>query len=66
VSLDRLRRRRNQAEYPDPAGYDPITAEEADEAIQVAGTCIKNAERLREAPPSVLNVLNLNFYRTGR
>jgi HEPN domain-containing protein len=48
VSLDRLRRRRNQAEYPDPTGYDPITAEEANEAIQVAGTCIESAERLLE------------------
>jgi hypothetical protein len=35
-SLDRLRRRRNQTEYPDPAGYDPNTADEAHEAIKVA------------------------------
>jgi HEPN domain-containing protein len=48
TSLDRLRRRRNQAEYPDPRGYDPITAEEGNEAIQVAATCIASAERLLE------------------
>jgi uncharacterized protein (UPF0332 family) len=48
TSLDRLRRRRNQAEYPDPTGYDPITVEEANEAIQVAATCIASAERLLE------------------
>jgi HEPN domain-containing protein len=46
ASLDRLRRRRNQAEYPDPTGYDPITAAEAEEAIEVAGNCISSAERL--------------------
>lgn len=34
ASLDRLRRRRNQAEYPDPKGYDPVTAAEAEEAIE--------------------------------
>jgi HEPN domain-containing protein len=48
TSLDRLRRRRNQAEYPAPVGYDPIAVEEANEAIQVAGTCITSAERLLE------------------
>jgi HEPN domain-containing protein len=48
TSLDRLRRRRNQAEYPDPTGYDPIAAEEANEAIQVAAACIASAERLVE------------------
>jgi hypothetical protein len=36
------------AEYPDPTGYDPITAEEANEAIQVAATCIASTERLLE------------------
>lgn len=46
TSLDRLRRRRNQAEYPDPRSYDPITADEASDAIEVAGTCIASAERL--------------------
>jgi HEPN domain len=39
-SLDRLRRRRNQGEYPDPAGYDPITAEEATDAVATARTTI--------------------------
>jgi hypothetical protein len=48
TSLDRLRRRRNQAEYPAPTGYDPITGEEANEAIRVAVTCITSAERLLE------------------
>ena len=46
TSLDRLRRRRNQAEYPDPRSYDPITAEEANDAIRVAGDCVTSAERL--------------------
>lgn len=48
TSIDRLRRRRNQAEYPAPAGYDPITVEEATEAIKVAGICISSTERLLE------------------
>jgi hypothetical protein len=46
TSLDRLRRRRNQAEYPNPTGYDPITTEEANKAIQVAVACVTSAERL--------------------
>ena len=46
TSLDRLRRRRNQAEYPDPRGYDPITAAEANDAISVANACLASAERL--------------------
>jgi predicted RNA-binding protein with PUA-like domain len=46
TSLDRLRRRRNQAEYPNPTGYDPISTEEANEAIQVAVACVTSAERL--------------------
>ena len=46
VSLDRLRRRRNQAEYPQPRAYDPITAEEADDAIRVARDCIASVRRL--------------------
>jgi HEPN domain-containing protein len=48
TSLDRLRKRRNQAEYPSPAGYGPITEEEADEAIEVAVACVTSAERLLE------------------
>jgi HEPN domain-containing protein len=47
-SLDRLRRRRNQAEYPDPRSYDPITPEEADEAVRVASDCVASAARLLE------------------
>jgi hypothetical protein len=46
TSLDRLRRRRNQAEYPDPRGYDPITPDEVSEAIKTAGECVASAERL--------------------
>jgi hypothetical protein len=46
TSLDRLRRRRNQAEYPDPRSYDPITINEADDAIKVTVDCIASAERL--------------------
>lgn len=43
---DRLRSRRNQAEYPDPTGYDPITAAGAEEEIEAAVNCISSAERL--------------------
>ncbi len=32
-SIDRLRRRRNQAEYPDPSSYDPVTSEESEDAL---------------------------------
>lgn len=49
-SLDRLRRRRNQAEYPDPARYDPITPEEATEALDAAGATISATRRLLDAP----------------
>jgi hypothetical protein len=48
VSLDRLRRRRNQAEYPDPRGYDSITVAEATDAIAIADRCVASAERLIE------------------
>lgn len=46
TSLDRLRRRRNQSEYPDPRSYDPITPAEAGDAIGVAADCLASAERL--------------------
>ena len=49
-SLDRLRRRRNQSGYPDPAGYDPVTEEEADEAITVADACIDSVIQLLATP----------------
>jgi uncharacterized protein (UPF0332 family) len=49
-SLDRLRRRRNQAEYPDPAGYDPITPKEATEALDAARATIAATSRLLAAP----------------
>jgi HEPN domain-containing protein len=46
ASLDRLRRRRNQAEYPNPTSYDPISVDEADDAIHTAGECVSSAGRL--------------------
>ena len=46
VSLDRVRRRRNQLEYPDPARYDAITIEESSEAIAVALAVIDAARTL--------------------
>ena len=49
-SLDRLRRRRNQAEYPDPAGYDPITQDEALDAVNVARQAIASAEKIIGLP----------------
>ena len=49
-SIDRLRRRRNQAEYPDPANYDPVTTEESEDALIVATDCIEAASRLIAAP----------------
>jgi hypothetical protein len=49
-SIDRLRRRRNQAEYPDPSSYDPVTSEESEDALHVAGECIEAATRLVAAP----------------
>lgn len=50
TALDRLRRRRNQSEYPDPAGHDRITEEEAREAISVARTAIDSARTLVGRP----------------
>ncbi len=49
-SIDRLRRRRNQAEYPDPHGYDPVTTEEVEDAIDAAQACVSASERLIAAP----------------
>jgi uncharacterized protein (UPF0332 family) len=49
-SIDRLRRRRNQAEYPDPRDYDPVTKDEVDDAIAAATTCVDAAEKLLAAP----------------
>ena len=49
-SLDRLRRRRNQAEYPDPTTYDPTTEDEADDAIHAARAAIDSARTLTERP----------------
>lgn len=49
-SLDRLRRRRNQAEYPDPRDYDPVTQDEVDDAIAAASACVNAAETLLDVP----------------
>lgn len=49
-SIDRLRRRRNQAEYPDPRDYDPVTKDEVDDAIAAASACVDAAEKLLPAP----------------
>ena len=49
-SIDRLRRRRNQAEYPDPATYDPVTSDEVQDAIEAATGCVSAAEKLTAAP----------------
>lgn len=45
-----LRRRRNQAEYPDPQDYDPVTTEEVEDAIDAAQACVSASERLIAAP----------------
>ena len=49
-SIDRLRRRRNQAEYPDPRNYDPVATDEVKDAIETAEACLGAAERLVSAP----------------
>jgi len=46
TSLDRIRRRRNQAEYPEPDSYDLITVAEVEDAIRVASDCPASAHRL--------------------
>jgi hypothetical protein len=46
TSLDRLRRRRNQTEYPEPRAYDPVTTDEVADAIRVANDCLGAARRL--------------------
>lgn len=48
ASLDRLRRRRNQSEYPQPRSYDPIEPDEAADAVAVARDCLASARRLLE------------------
>jgi len=49
-SIDRLRRRRNQAEYPDPQHYDSVISDEVADAIEVAEACVAAAEKLIAAP----------------
>jgi len=46
TSLDRNRRLRNQAEYPQPDSYDPIMVAEVEDAIHVASECISAARGL--------------------
>ena len=46
ASMDRLRRRRNQVEYPDPETYDPIDVDELEDAISVAGECVAAVRRI--------------------
>ncbi len=50
TTLDMLRRRRNQTEYPEPTGHDPLTGEEVEEAIVVARTVIASASQLLDQP----------------
>ncbi|MGF1661214.1 MAG: HEPN domain-containing protein [Kineosporiaceae bacterium] len=45
-SMDRLRRRRNEVEYPDLEAYDAVDDSEVQEAIAVAGRCLASARRL--------------------
>lgn len=49
-SIDRLRRRRNQAEYPDPRDYDPVTKDEIDDAVAAASACVHAAEQFLDVP----------------
>lgn len=49
-SIDRLRRRRNQAEYPDPRDYDPVTSDEVEDAVAAASACVDAVEKLLAAP----------------
>ena len=49
-SIDRLRRRRNQSEYPDPHNYDAVSTDEAHDAIAIASACIDAADKLIAAP----------------
>ena len=52
-SIDRLRRRRDQAEYPDPQDYDPVTTEEVEDAIDAAQACVSASERQFIAAPQL-------------
>ena len=47
-SLDRLRRRRNATEYPDPARHSQVTAEEVAEGIESASSACSSARKLLE------------------
>jgi uncharacterized protein (UPF0332 family) len=49
-SLDRLRRRRNQAEYPDPARYGEISTDEANDAATNAEHACNAASQLLDRP----------------
>lgn len=45
-SIGRLRRQRNEADYPNPSSYPEITTTEIDDAIIVGSQCIDSAEKL--------------------
>lgn len=49
-SIDRLRRRRNQAEYPDPQNYDSVTTDEVHDAIAAARASLDAAGKLIGVP----------------
>ena len=49
-SVNRMRRRRNQAEYPDPAGYDPLTEGEVLDAVKAGDQAVATAEKLIGLP----------------
>jgi hypothetical protein len=49
-SLDLLRRRRNDAEYPDPTGYDPMPQDEFVEAVNIAQQALDSADCLVGVP----------------
>jgi CheY-like chemotaxis protein len=49
-SIDRLRRRRNQAEYPDPQNYDPVTTDEVHDALAAARRSLDAAAKLIGVP----------------
>lgn len=46
ASLGRLRRRRNQVEYPDPAGFDPVTGDDVEDALAIATDTLHSVNAL--------------------
>lgn len=49
-SLDRMRRRRNQTEYPDPGNLDPLDEDEVLEAVAVGEQAVESVEKLMAVP----------------